>query len=196
MGQRSFGISDAKAYPVTTEGDLCAGGVVTPVYGDGIDVGCVQEFSWNEEVVEAELKGDDTICGDVSRVQKISFKIKHGGLNPELLEALLGLTGADFTVATEDGRRTKRKKGDGRPRFGLIVQTIQDDEEKDIHLLLWNCRLKADPGATLGTEAYVEKELEGTAYLDLNTCDTFYDFIQHHESVIDIPAEWPGSTNY
>lgn len=192
----AFSIDDARVYPMIVEGDLCTGGTTDPEYDDATDVGCVNSFEFSEEVLEKERKGDDTTCGDVSRLQKVGFKIKYTNINPELLELLLSLEGEDQTVGADDGRRTKRKKSQRRVRFGLIVRSVDETEEKDIHYLLWNCRLKAAPPVKAANEEYAESELEGTAYLDPETCDTFYDYIQHHDGVTDIPTAWPGNTAY
>ena len=198
---KPFGIDDAKIFPITDEGDICAGGVTAPTYGAGVDVGCVQEFSWGEERTQSELNGDDGKCATVDRMKNGTWTIKHGGLDPALLETLLGMTGTDINIAgppAVTGRRTVRTFADQGLRFGMIVRSVDESEEKDVHILIWNCRATAGPDGTLSFEQFYESTFAGEADKDLNTCvrDSEAYRIIEHDSLVEIPAAWPGDTDF
>lgn len=192
----TFGIRDAKFYPLISAGDRCAGGVEDPVYDDGVDIGCVQEFTWDRELVEAEQNGDDGVCARVAKPKALTWSVKHGGMNPALLVALLGATETDIDVGGVTGTRTKVSCTNVRPRGSLIVQSVNHDESEDMHVLLWNVEVLMGPGGTFANEAFFESTFEGKADKSLyEGCCDWYDILEHN-SVESIPTVFPGEADY
>ncbi|WP_298827543.1 hypothetical protein [uncultured Piscinibacter sp.] len=191
-----FGIADAKFYPLISAGDRCAGGVEDPVYDDGVDIGCVQELTWDRELVEAELNGDDGTCARVSRPKAITFSIKHGGLDPALIATLQGATQTDFTVGDVNGTRTKVTCTDPRPRGAIIAQSINHDMTEDMHIVIWNAEVLNGPGGSLANEAFYESTFEGKADRSLyEGCCDWFDILEH-DALVDIPTVFPGTDDY
>lgn len=185
---KTYSIDDAKFYPMTA---------TTPTYADGIDVGCVTEVTWEEDLSEAEARGDDAICVRVSRIKQVTGSIKHTGLNMALIEKMRGMTLAAFTVGAADGRRLSRKSTDPSVRGAIIARAVKADGSGDLHIVIPNVEVKKGPGGSFADEAFLESNFEFAADKTLHSPGTdFYYLLEHEDAVTAIPTVWPGTANY
>ena len=193
---KTFGIRDAKFYPLVSTGYICGGGVEDPVYDDGTDIGCVLEFTYDDELVEAEQNGDDVVCARVSKRKALTWSVKHAGLNPELVALLRGATQVDATVGDVNGTRTTTACDDVRARGAIIVQAVEFDETADTHVIIYNAEVLKGPGGSFANEAFRESMFEGKADKSLySPCCRWFDIIEH-DAVVAIPTVFPGEDDY
>lgn len=185
---KTYSIDDAKFYPQTA---------TTPTYADGIDIGCVTEVTWEEDLSEAEARGDDAICVRVSRLKQLNGTVKHTGLNMALVAAMRGQTLASFTVSGADGRRLSRKSTDPAVRGAIIARAPKADGSGDLHIVIPNVEVKKGPGGTFADEAFLESNFEFAADKTLYSPGVdFYYLLEHEDGIVDIPTVFPGTANY
>lgn len=186
---QSYSIDDAKFYPLTDAG--------TPAYDDGIDIGCVTKLSWEDDIADAENRGDDGICARVQRLKQVNGTIEHAGLNMELVAAMRGQTLASFTAGGNDGRRLSRKFTDPIVRGAIIGRAPKADGTGDVHIVIPNVQVKKGPGGEYGDEAFRNSAFEFVADRSLYSpyTDAYYE-LEHEDAITDIPTVWPGTSNY
>lgn len=185
---KTYSIDDAKFYPQTA---------TTPTYADGIDIGCVTEVTWEEDLSEAEARGDDAVCVRVSRLKQLNGTVKHTGLNMALVAAMRGQTLASFTVSGADGRRLSRKSTDPAVRGAIIARAPKADGSGDLHIVIPNVEVKKGPGGSFADEAFLESTFEFAADKTLYSPGVdFYYLLEHEDGIVDIPTVFPGTANY
>lgn len=185
---KTYSIDDAKFYPMADE---------TPTYDNAIDIGCVTEVTWEEDLSEAEARGDDSICVRVSRLKQVNGTVKHTGLNMALVAAMRGQTLASFTVSGADGRRLSRKSTDPAVRGAIIARAPKADGSGDLHIVIPNVEVKKGPGGSFADEAFLESNFEFAADKTLYSPGVdFYYLLEHEDGIVDIPTVFPGTSNY
>lgn len=193
----SYGLREAKWYERTADGDLCEGGATSPTHADGIDIGCVVEVSWVEELAEAEVPGNDAICCEISRIRKLTVTLRASGLNPELVAALTGRTHSTFTAGGNDGERVKATTQDSAPYGALIAASDDGCGLGDLHVIFWNVRFKPGPDGGLVFETALETSMTATGYKSrLGTCVDWWDILTHDDAKVAPPTVFPGTAAY
>lgn len=193
---KTHSIDDAKFYPLLDPGDECNGGAA-PSYDDGIDIGCVKEVSWEENVTEQSDRGDNRICTRVSRLDEVTVTVRHAGLNMALAEAMRNYALASFTAGGVDGRTLDRTFGQQLVRGAIIARAPKPDGSGDMHIIFWNVEVTMGPGGSFADDAFLESAFTARADASLYApCDKAYRYNEHETAVVDIPTTWPGETDY
>lgn len=193
---KTHSIDDAKFYLLLDEGDACNGGA-DPTYDEGIDIGCVKEVTWEENVTEASDRGDNAVCTRVARLDDVTVNVKHAGLNMALTEAARGWDLSSFTAGGVDGRRLSRSFDQQLVRGAIIARAPKPDGSGDLHVIFYNVEFTMGPGGSFADDAFYESNFGGRADRSLyDPCNVAYDLIEHETAVVAIPDTFPGTTDY
>jgi len=193
---KAHSIDDAKFYLLTDEGDDCNGGAA-PTYDTGIDIGCVKEVTWEENITEASDRGDNRVCTRVARLDDVTVNVKHAGLNMELVEAARGMVLSSFTAGGVDGRKLVRSFNQQLVRGAIIARAPKPDGSGDLHIVFPNVEITMGPGGSFADDAFFESNFAGRADPSLyDPCEDAYWIIEHETGVVDIPSTFPGTSNY
>lgn len=189
-------IDDAKFYPLLDEGDECNGGA-EPSYGDAVDISCVLEVSWEEQVTEASARGDNKVCKRVSRLDEVNVTARHTGFSPELVETMRNYALSTFSVGGVDGSRISRTFDQSLVRGAIIARSPDPDGTGDMHIIFYNVEITMGPGGSFTDDAFFESTFVGHADKSLYApCNVAYDFLIHDTGVVDIPDTFPGTDDY
>ncbi len=193
---KTHSIDQAFFYALTSEGDECNGGAA-PTYDSGIDIGCVKEVSWEENVTEAADRGGNRVCTRVARLDDVTVNLKHAGLHMELVEAMRGYVLSSFTAGGVDGRKLVRKFGQQLVRGAIIARAPKPDGTGDLHIVFPNVEIMTGPGGSFADDAFFESNFGGRADPSLyDPCEDAYWLIEHETAVVDIPSTFPGDASY
>lgn len=94
-----FGLADAKISPLTA--DTAA----TLTYGTAYDVPGIQSISFNPDFLDKELRGDDMILDQYTKLESISGTVKHAKVSFSVLDTIMGGTVSD-SGSTPNEKRT------------------------------------------------------------------------------------------
>jgi len=194
---KTHSIDSAMFYELVEEGDECQGGATPPEYNDGIDIGCVKETTWEENLTEASDRGGNRVCTRVSRLDDVTVNVKHAGLNMELVEAARSYVLSAFTAGGVDGRKLVRKFGQNLVRGAIIARAPKPDGSGDLHIVFPNVEFLTGPGGGFADDAFFESNFGGRGDPSLyDPCEDAYWFIEHENAVVDIPDAFPGTSDY
>ena len=199
MSQQLFDIEDAMFYPLTDPGDECDGGANPPVFGPGIDIGCVQTLTLTENRTEAEQPGDAGVCAKANRTKDYTGQVVHGGLNPTLLESMIGAARTTYTTGGGiEAVRSHVNQADPKAQGAIIAKMDSHNEQESTHIIVWNVQVASKPDINAANAAFWNTPLniEGQKSLyAAHNCKGWYDTISFDE-VVEIPAAFPGTTDY
>lgn len=189
-------IDDAKFYPLLDPGNECAGGD-PPSYDEAIDISCVLEVSWEDQITEATARGDNGICKRVSRLDEVLVTVRHTGMNPELIEAMRNYALSTFTVDSVNGRRIERSFDQSLVRGAIIARSPDPDGTGDNHVIFYNVEITTGPGGAFSDDAFRESTFTMRADRSLYApCSGAYAELIHDDGVVAIPDTFPGTSDY
>lgn len=118
IANKPFGLRDLKVYERTAS---------TPTYGTGVDVPCVSKVSFDIQVTNAVLEGDDVKCATHSIPESVTANFENGGLPLDVYDLLMGSTLTDSGTGSTAITLLDIAVADVRPYFAFIAQAYGSD---------------------------------------------------------------------
>lgn len=147
---KPFGLRDLKIYERTAS---------TPTYGTGIDVPCVSKVSFDIEVTNAVLEGDDVKCSTHSIPESVKVNFESGGLPINVYDLLMGSTLTDSGTGSGAITLLDIAVADVRPYFAFIAQAY-GSEGGDTLLVGYKAKMMGGGGGELSKGNFYTSSFE------------------------------------
>jgi hypothetical protein len=128
-----LGIDDAKMFPLTTDDST------ELAYGTAVDIPGVTSLKITPSFVEKELRGDESILDQYSKLDFIDWAFENSMLS---LDALAILIGGDVTSSGETPNQTQTYKLNKSDKPGYFKLEGKSDytDVGDVHVVLYKCK--------------------------------------------------------
>lgn len=177
---RPFGLRDAKVFEITA---------ITPTYGAGVDIPCVNSAQFDPVVTEAVLEGDDVKCSVHSILEEITATITHGGLPMDLYDVIMGASLVDSGAGATEIVILNMKSSSVRPYFGLGLDSRADEGGSNTLIFLYKCKMTGGGGGTFQKGSFYAPQFSVRALPSDYDDDTILRAI-HNETTTAISTTW------
>lgn len=140
-----------------------------------VDLPAAQELTWTEQVVNAELKGDDKVVAQITFVEAVEASLSAGGIS---LESYALLTGETVVTSGTTPNRTEtitRQAGKSYPYVKVYGRAL-DDNIGGLHVKFFKGKLSSGlEGNIQGETFYVTS---GTLKFIEDDSGNLYDIVK------------------
>lgn len=151
VANKPFGLRDLKVYERTAD---------TPTYGTGLDVPCVNKVSFDIEVTNAVLEGDDVKCATHSIPESVKASFESGGLPIDIYDLLMGSTLTDSGSGSGAITLLDIAVSDVRPYFAWIAQAYGSESAGDTIIVGYKAKMMGGGGGELSKGNFYTSSFE------------------------------------
>ncbi len=158
-----LGIDDAKMFPLTVDDSTAL------TYGEAVDIPGITSLKVTPSFVEKELRGDESILDQYSKLDFIDWAFENSMLS---LDALAILIGGDVTSSGETPNQTQTYKLNKSHKPGYFKLEGKSDytDVGDAHVVLYKCKANKVEYSFVG-EDYAKVSAGGRAIPTKNNGD-------------------------
>lgn len=128
-----LGINDAKISPITVDDSTAL------TYGAAIDVPGITEIKVTPSFVEKELRGDEQVKDNYSKLDFIDWSFANSILSLDVLAILIGGTVTSGGV-TPNQKQTYKLKNTDKPKYFKLEGKSDYADVGDVHVVLYKCK--------------------------------------------------------